>query len=70
MRDLRAQGVGASSILQAPGPDADAVLIATPTALLSVPLDGGEVTSVQATSGGDSDTPAPPVHHRGCDYAA
>ena len=54
VRDLRAQGVGAGSVLQAPGPDADAVLIATPTALLSVPLDGGEVTSVQATSGGDS----------------
>ena len=70
VRDLRAQGVGAGAVLQAPGPDADAVLIATPTALLSVPLDGGDVTSVQATSGGDSGTPAPPVRHRGCDYAA
>ncbi|WP_254423613.1 Ig-like domain-containing protein [Actinomyces sp. oral taxon 897] len=70
VRDLSAQGVGTGAVLQAPGPASDSVLVSTGSALLSVPLDGGEVTTTPATADGRTGAPAPPVRHQGCAYAA
>lgn len=70
LQDLTVHGVSTGSVLQAPGPQADVVLVATPTSLLTVPLDGGEVSVLRATSSGATGAPAPPVRHRGCAYAA
>jgi hypothetical protein len=58
--------VPAGSVLQAPGPDADAVLVATPTSLVSVDLGTGATTEVAPGAG----TPAPPVRLGACSYAA
>lgn len=58
---------GTDLVLQQPGPAADAVLVATPGALLEVPLDGGDVT---AHLSGGSGTPAAPVRVGGCGHAA
>ena len=57
--------------LQQPGPESDSVLLASRTALITVGLDDGRVTSVPASEG----TPAPgaaaqPVRLGGCAYAA
>ncbi len=58
--------------LQQPGPDADAVLVASRTALYTVPLDGAGPTRVEAASEGEAPAgvPAQPVRLAGCDYAA
>ncbi|RIJ77490.1 fibronectin type III domain-containing protein [Nakamurella silvestris] len=58
---------GQGAVLQQPGPAADDVLVATGTALLRVPLSGGDpVTVTDAVSG----EPAAPVWLNGCAHAA
>ncbi|MBO0980900.1 tandem-95 repeat protein [Microbacterium sp. SD291] len=57
----------ADAVLQQASGDATAVAIATKTALLSVPLDGGEPVETAAGSDG---VPAAPVSLRGCTYGA
>ncbi len=59
--------VGDGAVLQAPGPAAAAVLVATPTSLLSVDLDTGKLTTVQE---GLSGRPTPPVRLGACVYGA
>ncbi len=54
-------------LLQQPGPAADAALVATPDALLSVPLGGGEASVVEDGFGG---RPAAPVRLGACEYGA
>lgn len=58
---------GADAVLQQASDAADAVAVATASALLSVPLDGSELV---ATSAGANGTPAAPVTLRGCTYGA
>lgn len=66
--DLEEKGMA----LQQPGPEADAVLVASRTALISVPLDGSEPTVLEASE----DAPVPagvaaqPVRLGDCLYAA
>ena len=58
---------GAEAVLQQPGPDADAVLLSTPTAMLSVPLAGGDpITVTQGVTG----NPSAPVRLNGCAHGA
>src|SRR5690606_17187478 len=54
------------SVLQQPGPEASAVLVATPSSLLSVDLGSGEQTEV-APAGG---SPVEPVRLGACVYGA
>ena len=68
--DLSAAGVEEGGILQQAGPEADSVLLATPSALVSIPLAGGAPTITPSTEGGVSGTPAAPVRHEGCAYGA
>ncbi len=58
--------VPADSVLQQPGPDADAVLVASPDALLSIDLESGTSTVVDEGGG----TPIAPVRLGACSYAA
>lgn len=58
---------GEDAALQQPGPAADVVLVATATALLEVPLDGGEPVVHETGSTG---APARPVRVAGCAHAA
>jgi hypothetical protein len=58
---------GAGGVVQQNGPDANAVLVATATGLVSQPLDGGAAT---VTSAGKPGVPAAPVFLGGCAYAA
>lgn len=58
---------GDGLVLQQPGPAADDVLVASRTALLEVPLGGGD--AVEHESGGQG-RPAEPVRLRGCAHAA
>ncbi len=58
---------GADAVLQQPGPAADAVLVATGTGLLRVPLAGGDP---QTVVDGVSGTPSAPVSLNGCAHAA
>lgn len=58
---------GTDLTLQQPGPAADVVLVATPQALLAVPLAGGDV--VETPSGG-SGAPAAPVRVGACVHGA
>jgi hypothetical protein len=60
-------GYGGQLVLQQAGPRADVVLVATTTALLEVPLDGGEPREHVS---GSSGTPAAPVFVAGCAHAA
>lgn len=53
-------------VLQQPGPAADVVLVASPDALLEVPLGGGEPRVLPAGGG----TPSAPVRVAGCVHAA
>jgi hypothetical protein len=57
----------AGGVLQEIGPESDAVLISTPTSLISQPLDGGAATAMSA---GKPGKPAAPVYLAGCAYAA
>ena len=68
--DLGAAGVEEGGILQLAGPKADSVLLATPSALVSIPLAGGTPTITPATESGASGNPAAPVRHEGCSYGA
>ena len=68
--NLSAAGVEEGGILQQAGPKADSVLLATPSALVSIPLAGGTPTITPSTEGGVSGTPAAPVRHEGCAYGA
>ena len=68
--DLGAAGVEEGGILQLAGPKADSVLLATPSALVSIPLAGGTPTITPATESGASGNPAAPVRHEGCAYGA
>ncbi len=67
LRDLSGLGVEAGGVLQQPGPETDHVLIATATALVSVPLSGGPPTELSALGSG---RPAAPVRLNGCEYGA
>lgn len=60
-------GHGPDLVLQQPGPRSDVVLVATPSALLEVPLDGGEVREHPT---GGSGAPAAPVRVAGCALGA
>ncbi|MFB2584818.1 Ig-like domain-containing protein [Herbiconiux liukaitaii] len=55
-------------VLQDAGPASSDVLIASATALIRQPLDGGEATIVQTT--GEPGEPAAPAFLNGCAYAA
>ena len=68
--DLGAAGVEEGGILQLAGPKADSVLLATPSALVSIPLAGGTPMITPATESGASGNPAAPVRHEGCSYGA
>ena len=68
--DLSAAGVEEGGILQLAGPKADFVLLATPSALVSIPLAGGTPAITPATESGVSGNPAAPVRHEGCAYGA
>lgn len=68
--NLSAAGVDEGGILQQAGPKADSVLLATPSALVSIPLAGGAPTITPSSEGGVSGTPAAPVRHEGCAYGA
>ncbi|WZO58039.1 Ig-like domain-containing protein [Microbacterium sp. LWH10-1.2] len=57
----------ADAVLQQPSASADSVAIATPSALLSVPLDGSDPTETAVDGTGN---PAVPVSLRGCFYGA
>jgi len=60
--------VPAGSVLQQPSDETDAVTLATPNALVRVPLGGGEPTTVDL-EGGDG-AAAQPVFVAGCAYGA
>ena len=68
--DLSAAGVEEGGILQLAGPKADSVLLATPSALVSISLAGGTPAITPATESGVSGNPAAPVRHEGCAYGA
>ena len=57
----------ADAVLQQASAESAAVAISTPTALLQVPLDGGDPIEEKADGTG---TPAAPVQLRGCTYGA
>ncbi len=59
--------VPVDGVLQQPGPAAATALLATPDALLTVPLAGGEPTVLADGFGG---RPAAPVRLGGCQYGA
>ena len=64
-------GLPPGAVLQDPGPAADHVLLATPSELVQVKLDGSGVTRVPAVEGGAGDgRPAAPVRLGTCEYAA
>ncbi|MBO1752411.1 fibronectin type III domain-containing protein [Actinotalea sp. BY-33] len=63
--DLAAYGT--DLLVQQPGPQASQVLVATPDALLEVPLDGGDVREHRA---GGSGRPAAPVRVGSCAHGA
>ncbi|MGX1703306.1 Ig-like domain-containing protein [Microbacterium sp. NPDC055357] len=58
---------GDTGVLQEPSVATDAVVVATSSSLVRVPLDGSEPT---ATSSGAQGTPAAPVQLLGCTYGA
>jgi len=64
---LRVQ-VPAEAALQQPSGTADAVTLATPTALVRIPVGGGDPVTVDA--GGTAGTAAEPVYVAGCAYGA
>ncbi|MFG6402260.1 Ig-like domain-containing protein [Microbacterium sp. P04] len=58
---------GDTAVLQQPSPETGAVMLATTSDLISVPLDGSEI--VETSSGGEGDAAAP-VALGGCTYGA
>ena len=69
VRDLSEEYV-TGAILQIPGDDAAAVLLATATELVSVPLNGKAIERQEASESGQKGAPAAPVFHGGCSYGA
>ena len=69
VRDLSEEHV-TGAILQIPGDDAAAVLLATATELVSVPLNGKAIERQEASESGQKGAPAAPVFHGGCSYGA
>ena len=69
VRDLSEERVS-GAVLQIPGDDAAAVLLATGDQLVSVPLNGKAIERQEASENGQKGTPAAPVFHRGCSYGA
>lgn len=69
LRELSVEGVATGGILQQPGPEADHVLIATPSAVVSVPLSEGAI-SQRAAAASSPGRAAAPVRLNGCEYAA
>ncbi|MFJ6001823.1 Ig-like domain-containing protein [Arthrobacter sp. NPDC092385] len=65
--DVRALPDATDAVLQASSADSDLVAVATPSALLEVPLDGGGPTSTATASSGG---PIAPVQLNGCVHAA
>ncbi len=65
--DVDLSSYGDELVLQQAGPDADSVLVASTTALLEVPMDGG---SPRELTSGASGRPAAPVRVAGCAHAA
>lgn len=59
---------GEDLTLQESGPESDSVVLASDSALLLVPLRGGETTVVPADAGPGN--PSRPAFHRGCAYGA
>jgi hypothetical protein len=59
---------GSTAVLQQPGPATSDVLLATPSALLAVPMDGGKPRSI--SSAGTGQAPAAPIQFGGCLAAA
>ncbi|MFN8190602.1 MAG: Ig-like domain-containing protein, partial [Nocardioidaceae bacterium] len=59
--------VEVGAVLQQPGPAADAVLLETSTALISVDLESGALTTVATVPAG---SPTAPVRLGSCDFAA
>ncbi|WP_234415906.1 Ig-like domain-containing protein [Actinomyces sp. Z16] len=59
-------------VLQQPGPSADAVLVASRTAIMSVPLDGSPATTIPASADGEAapGVAAQPVRLGDCVYGA
>ncbi|MBF4562743.1 tandem-95 repeat protein [Microbacterium sp. VKM Ac-2870] len=60
--------VPGDAVLQQPSGAADAVTLATPTALVRVPTGGGDAQTVE--TGSAQGTPAEPVYVAGCAYGA
>lgn len=69
-RDLSKDGISTEITLQEPGPEADTVALATPATLVLIPLDGGDADILPANDTATDGTPAPPMRHRSCTYAA
>lgn len=61
---------GAKGVLQQSGGASSHVLVATASALVSVPLDGGKPTVEPAPRSGGDTVPTAPVWLNGCAYAA
>ncbi|MEA5456389.1 Ig-like domain-containing protein [Sinomonas sp. JGH33] len=61
---------GTRGVLQQDSQAADRVLVATPTALVSQPLDGSAPKVTRAPKADDNSFPAAPVWLNGCSYAA
>ncbi|WP_309066662.1 Ig-like domain-containing protein [Microbacterium sp.] len=55
------------AVLQQTSAESDAVVLATPTALIRVPIDGGDPIVTEVSGQGN---PAQPVQLRGCTYGA
>lgn len=70
LRPLGDARIEPGGVLQAPGPAAKDVLIATPSKLVSVPLNGNPPRIIEAAQGGEIGKPTAPVRHAGCAYAA
>lgn len=70
-RSLSESGVPLGGVLQQPGPDADHVLLATPTSLVAIGLSPFSVTQLPAAEQAPvPGAPAAPVRLEGCEYAA
>lgn len=70
LRNLAKESVASDGRLQEPGPEADSVLLATDTALVEIPLNGGAIISHPASPTTQAGIPAAPVRHMGCAYSA
>lgn len=67
---VRLGGAGQSAVLQDPGPDAAAVVVATAHSLLSVDLASGHISTLWTLPSGTSGAPAAPVRLDTCVHGA